>query len=152
MSKASAGEAARRVEVLRAEIRRHDRLYYTEARPEISDQQYDRLMDELRGLEAQHPDLVTPDSPTQRVGERPLEGFGHVRHSVPMLSQWDTDAHGVAQQQYPAETGCSGINATASQISTFDMKRLMSTTGYHNCLRNLGKTTTGRYRLPRPRT
>ncbi len=85
MSKDKA-EAASRVEALRAEIRRHDRLYHTEAKPVISDRQYDRLMDELRALESQHPELVTPDSPTQRVGERPLEGFEHVRHAVPMLS------------------------------------------------------------------
>lgn len=86
MSKASAKPGADLVAELRAEIRRHDRLYYTEAQPVISDQQYDRLMDELCALEAEHPELVTPDSPTQRVGERPLAGFEHVRHAVPMLS------------------------------------------------------------------
>ena len=86
MSADSAKPAADRIEALRAEIRQHDRLYYTEAKPVISDQQYDRLMDELRGLEAERPELITPDSPTQRVGERPLEGFEHVRHAVPMLS------------------------------------------------------------------
>ena len=86
MSKDEADKAASRIEALRAEIRRHDKLYYTEAKPVISDRQYDRLLDELRALEARHPELVTPDSPTQRVGERPLEGFEHVRHEVPMLS------------------------------------------------------------------
>ncbi len=86
MSKGEADKAASRIAALRAEIRRHDKLYYTEAKPVISDRQYDRLLDELRALEARHPELVTPDSPTQRVGERPLEGFEHVRHEVPMLS------------------------------------------------------------------
>ncbi len=79
-------DARAQMERLREEIRRHDHLYYVLARPEISDREYDRLFDELRRLEADHPDLVTPDSPTQRVGERPLEGFAQVRHAVPMLS------------------------------------------------------------------
>jgi DNA ligase (NAD+) len=79
------GEAAR-IEALRAEIRRHDRLYYALARPEISDQEYDRLYAELRELEAAHPDLVTPDSPTQRVGGMPSEEFPTFTHRVPMLS------------------------------------------------------------------
>jgi DNA ligase (NAD+) len=74
------------IERLRAEIRRHDRLYYVHNRPEISDGEYDRLFTELRRLEAERPDLVTPDSPTQRVSERPLEAFASVRHAVPMLS------------------------------------------------------------------
>jgi DNA ligase (NAD+) len=86
MSKTSAKQAAARVEKLRAEIRRHDRLYWIENNPEIPDETYDRLMGELRDLEAQFPELITPDSPTQRIGERPLEGFAHVRHAVPMLS------------------------------------------------------------------
>jgi len=77
---------AERIEELRAEIRRHDHLYFVESQPEISDPQYDALVRELRQLEGAHPELITPDSPTQRVGERPLEGFAHVRHSLPMLS------------------------------------------------------------------
>ncbi len=78
--------AARRIQALRAEIRRHDQLYFVQNAPEISDEQYDGLVRELRQLEAAFPHLITPDSPTQRVGERPLEGFEHVRHAVPMLS------------------------------------------------------------------
>lgn len=74
------------IEKLREEIRRHDHLYYVKTSPEISDREYDRLYARLRELEAAHPDLVTPDSPTQRVGGRPLEGFTQVRHAVPMLS------------------------------------------------------------------
>jgi DNA ligase (NAD+) len=71
---------------LREEIRRHDRAYYVLDRPEISDEEYDRRFDELRRLERAHPELVTPDSPTQRVGGAPLPAFSQVRHSVPMLS------------------------------------------------------------------
>ncbi|MBN1344934.1 MAG: NAD-dependent DNA ligase LigA [Phycisphaerae bacterium] len=75
-----------RIEHLRGEIRRHDHLYYVLAQPEITDRQYDALMDELKRLEAEHPDLITPDSPTQRVGGEPIEGFVSVPHAVPMLS------------------------------------------------------------------
>src|ERR1700677_2815711 len=71
---------------LRADLNRHNYLYYAEAKPEISDREYDRLMSRLTELEAAHPELVTPDSPTQRVGGQPLEGFATVRHAVPMLS------------------------------------------------------------------
>jgi DNA ligase (NAD+) len=78
--------AARRMEQLREEIRRHDRLYYEEAAPVISDREYDRLYKELVDLETQFPDLVTPDSPTQRVGGKPLKAFEQVPHLVPMLS------------------------------------------------------------------
>jgi DNA ligase (NAD+) len=75
-----------RIERLRKEIRKHDHLYYVLAQPEISDHKYDKLFAELKELERKHPDLVTPDSPTQRVSERPLDGFESVRHEVPMLS------------------------------------------------------------------
>ncbi len=71
---------------LRSEINRHNYLYYTLDKPEISDADYDKLMHALRRLEAQHPELVTPDSPTQRVGAAPVEALGIVEHRVPMLS------------------------------------------------------------------
>jgi len=71
---------------LRREIEEHDRRYYVEARPTISDAAYDGLYRELRELEAAHPELVTPDSPTQRVGGAPSKGFKQVRHALPMLS------------------------------------------------------------------
>ena len=76
----------KRIEQLREEIRRHDRLYYEEAASVISDREYDRLYKELVDLETQFPDLVTPDSPTQRVGGKPLKAFEQVPHLVPMLS------------------------------------------------------------------
>jgi DNA ligase (NAD+) len=69
-----------------ASIDRHDRLYYLEDDPEISDAEYDRLLRELRDLEERHPDLVRPDSPSQRVGAPPAEGFAEVHRRVPMLS------------------------------------------------------------------
>jgi DNA ligase (NAD+) len=78
--------AAKRADELRREIRRHDRLYYVEAKPEITDLEYDRLLRELIDIEAAHPELLTPDSPTQRVGGEPLEGFVSVAHREPMLS------------------------------------------------------------------
>jgi len=74
------------IETLRNEIRRHNKLYYVDDNPEISDAEYDRLMRRLQGLEAAHPELIAPDSPTQRVGAAPLEKFETVTHTVPMLS------------------------------------------------------------------
>jgi DNA ligase (NAD+) len=71
---------------LREEIRKHDRLYYQDAAPVISDREYDRLYKELVHLEAQFPDLLTPDSPTQRVAGKPLQAFGQIQHRAPMLS------------------------------------------------------------------
>jgi DNA ligase (NAD+) len=79
-------QARMRIERLRADLRRHNRLYYVEARPEVPDAEYDRLMDELRLLEDRYPEFRSPDSPTCRVGGEPLKGFRHVRHRVPMLS------------------------------------------------------------------
>jgi len=81
-----AKDLIKEIDGLRAEIERHNRLYYLEAAPEISDRQYDRLMERLTEIEAEHPELVTPDSPTQRVGGAPLAQFGTVAHSAPMLS------------------------------------------------------------------
>jgi DNA ligase (NAD+) len=78
--------ALRKIERLRDEIRGHDRRYYVDAAPTISDLEYDKLLDELRKLEAAHPDLITPDSPTQRVGGEPVTSLPSVRHRVPMLS------------------------------------------------------------------
>lgn len=75
-----------RIEKLRQQIRHHDYLYYVEATPEISDREYDKLYADLKELEDKHPAYVTPDSPTQRVGGQPIEGFKTVRHREPMLS------------------------------------------------------------------
>src|SRR5919205_4168643 len=75
-----------RLRQLREAIRHHEERYYIQNDPEISDEEFDRLLHELERLEAEHPDLVTPDSPTQRVAGRPVEGFATVEHAVPMLS------------------------------------------------------------------
>ena len=79
-------EPRHQAERLRRQIERHNRLYYDEAAPEISDQEFDVLFRELRDLEEKYPELATADSPTQRVGGRPSQGFSQVRHAVPMLS------------------------------------------------------------------
>lgn len=77
---------AKRIAELRREIEHHNRLYYEEAKPEISDREFDRLLEDLRKLEDAHPELITPDSPTQRVGGKPIAGFKTVQHHTPMLS------------------------------------------------------------------
>src|SRR5438067_11863969 len=74
------------IERLREDIRHHEYRYYVLDDPEISDAEFDRLMNQLKKLEAEHPELITPDSPTQRVGGKPREGLVKVPHSVPMLS------------------------------------------------------------------
>lgn len=79
-------KAQERAAELRRLLHHHNHLYYVESRPEISDKEFDRLLKELEDLEAKHPDLVTADSPTQRVGGRPVESFATVVHRVPMLS------------------------------------------------------------------
>ena len=112
-----------RMEKLREEIRRHDTLYYVENRPEISDREYDELFAELKRLEEKHPELITSDSPTQRVSGSPLEGFETVEHSRPMLSidntysaeelrQFDQRVHkalGDQQYRYVVETKIDGV-------------------------------------------
>src|SRR6266446_1650010 len=84
MQKRQSGE--QEIGKLREEIRRHEELYYVLDSPEISDADYDLLLEQLQKLEQQHPDQITPDSPTQRVGGRPAEGFSEVVHRRPMLS------------------------------------------------------------------
>ncbi|HEY9199815.1 MAG TPA: NAD-dependent DNA ligase LigA [Gammaproteobacteria bacterium] len=87
----------RRIDALRRQIEHHDHLYYVLDAPEIPDAEYDRLFRELQELEARHPELISADSPTQRVGGRPLERFAAVRHALPMLSirtETDTTANG----------------------------------------------------------
>jgi DNA ligase (NAD+) len=88
-SRAVAGpleEASKRIDALRDELRHHEYQYHVLDSPEISDAEYDAIMRELRTLEGQHPELITPDSPSQRVGGKPKEGFAKIQHSRPMLS------------------------------------------------------------------
>jgi len=99
--------AAQKIAVLREKIRHHEHLYYVLDQPAISDAEFDDLMRELQRLEREHPDLIAPDSPTQRVGGKPKEGFPKVAHSRPMLSidnvtseeelrEWDRRVHALA--------------------------------------------------------
>lgn len=122
--------AAARVEALRTELRRHEHLYYVMDAPEISDAEYDALMNELKRLEAEHPQLVTPDSPTQRVGGKPADGFQKVAHSRPMLSldnaysveelsAWDTRVHELAGPlavEYMAELKMDGLSVVLRYV------------------------------------
>src|ERR1700678_2689638 len=98
---------ARKIEKLRNELRRNEHLYYVLDAPEIEDAEYDALMNELKKLESAHPELVAADSPTQRVGGRPAEGFKKAQHSRLMLSldnaysaeelaDWDRRVHELA--------------------------------------------------------
>ena len=86
------------MELLRDEIRRHDELYYQHARPEISDQAYDALMRKLQDMEQSHPELITPDSPTQRVAGSPLRAFATVHHEIPMISIDNTYSEGEVRE------------------------------------------------------
>src|SRR5947209_2350880 len=114
----------RQAEKLRVELRHHEHLYYVMDAPKISDAEYDRMMLELRALEAAHPELITPDSPTQRVGGKPKEGFQKLPHSRPMLSldnayneaelrEWDHRVHelsGAAKVPYVCELKLDGMS------------------------------------------
>lgn len=106
-------EVKSRIESLRASLRRHDRLYYVEARPEISDYEYDQMMTELKELERLHPEFVSADSPTQRVSGEPLNGFQTVRHTVPMMSLDNTYNEGdLGRFVDYVERGLGGERAT----------------------------------------
>ena len=118
------GAAAQKIEKLRNVIRHHEHLYHVLDRPEISDAQYDALMNELMHLEAEHPELRSADSPTERVGGRPAEGFRKVRHSRAMLSldnayseeelvDWDRRVRELAGNlpvEYTAELKLDGLS------------------------------------------
>src|SRR5436305_12455517 len=84
-SESMSASIEKKIESLREAIRHHEYRYYVLDDPELSDAEFDRLMNQLKELEAEHPELITPDSPTQRVGGKPREGFVKVPHSVPML-------------------------------------------------------------------
>ena len=131
---------ARQVEKLRADLRRHEHLYYVMDAPEITDAAYDALMNELKRLEAEHPELVTPDSPTQRVGGKPAEGFKKAQHSRPMLSldnaynaeelaDWDRRVHELAgglPVEYTAELKLDGLSVALNYQPGPDGDALLS--------------------------
>jgi DNA ligase (NAD+) len=124
----------KRIEELRVELRRHEHLYHVLDRPEISDAEYDALMNELKKLEREHPNLITPDSPTQRVGGKPAEGFKKVPHSRPMLSldnayneeelaDWDRRVHELAGSlpvEYTTELKLDGLSVALTYGPTED--------------------------------
>jgi DNA ligase (NAD+) len=123
MAKAN-GKVKKEMDRLREEIRRHEYLYYVKDQPEISDAAFDKLMNKLKALETEHPELATPDSPTVRVGGVPREGFQTVRHARAMLSldnafsydalkAWDKrvrEAAGKAEIEYIAEHKFDGLS------------------------------------------
>ncbi|MFC5864245.1 NAD-dependent DNA ligase LigA [Acidicapsa dinghuensis] len=118
------GAPETRIEELREQLRHHEYLYYVLDKPEISDADYDKLFRELKSLEEAHPELLTPDSPTQRVGGRPAEGFQKVAHTRPMLSldnanseaelrDWDRRVHELAGNlpiRYVTELKMDGLS------------------------------------------
>src|SRR5580658_5603932 len=134
MEEGTNSAAARRAAELRVELRRHEHLYYVMDAPEISDAEYDALMNELKRVEAAHPELITPDSPTQRVGGKPAEGFKKVRHSRPMLSldnaysaeelaAWDARVRELAGSlpvEYVAELKLDGLSVALHYEATED--------------------------------
>ena len=92
-----------RVDALHALLHHHAYRYYVLDEPQIPDAEYDRLFSELQQLEREHPELLTPDSPTQRVGGKTLEGFAKVRHKVPMLSiRTETDIEATGARNFDA--------------------------------------------------
>ncbi|HVP43306.1 MAG TPA: NAD-dependent DNA ligase LigA [Terriglobales bacterium] len=117
-------DVQKKIDKLRDQIRYHEHRYYVLDDPEISDAEFDRLMQELKRMEAEHPELVTPDSPSQRVGGKPREGFIKVQHSRPMLSldnaydeeelrAWDRRVHelsGRKQVEYVCELKLDGLS------------------------------------------
>ncbi|MCH7871609.1 MAG: NAD-dependent DNA ligase LigA [Planctomycetes bacterium] len=111
---------AERIEELRGQIRRHDHAYYVLGTPNLSDRQYDRLFDELEKLEAHHPELVEPGSPTQRVSESPIDGFEHVSHTVRMLSIDNT--YDEAQLREFDERVAKGLDPDAERDYVVDPK------------------------------
>ena len=117
-------EVERKIEELRQELRRHEHLYYVLDAPKIGDAEYDALMNELKRIEAAHPEMITADSPTQRVGGKPAEGFKKAQHSRPMLSldnaynaeelaDWDRRVRELAGSlpvEYTAELKLDGLS------------------------------------------
>ncbi len=132
---ASSKDLQKKIDALRDKVRYHEHRYYVLDSPEIRDAEFDKLMDELIAMEAEHPELVTPDSPTQRVGGKPSEEFAKVRHSTPMLSlgkttseselrDWERRVHeltGQSQVDYVCEPKLDGMSLalrfTAGRLS-----------------------------------
>lgn len=127
------------IEKLRAEIRRHDQLYYVEAAPEISDREYDALFRRLLDLECENPSFITPDSPTQRVGGEPLKEFRSVMHEIPMLSLANTYSEDeIRNFQRRVTDGLDGIAPNYSAELKYDGVAI--SLRYTDCILTLGAT------------
>jgi DNA ligase (NAD+) len=114
----------KKLDALREKIRHHEYLYYVLDQPSISDLEFDDLMRELKRIESEHPDLVTPDSPTQRVGGKPKEGFAKVAHSRPMLSIDNVTSEEELRDWDRRVRSLAGENADISYVCEFKMDGL----------------------------
>jgi len=122
----------KKLDALREKIRHHEYLYYVLDQPSISDAEFDDLMRELKRLEAEHPTLVTPDSPTQRVGGKPKEGFSKVAHSRPMLSIDNVTSEEELRDWDRRVRSLAGENADISYVCEFKMDGLSMALQYHD--------------------
>ena len=126
-----------RIKELQAQLHAHAHSYYVLDEPSIPDVEYDRLFKELQLLEAQHPELLTPDSPTQRVGGKALEAFGSVRHKVPMLSiRTETDTEATGAQNFDTrvrkELGLTEADAPVEYVAELKFDGLAMSLRYEN--------------------
>jgi DNA ligase (NAD+) len=121
----------KKIEALREKIRHHEHLYYVLDRPSISDAEFDDIMRELQRLEKDHPDLVTPDSPTQRVGGKPKEGFAKVAHSRPMLSIDNVTSEEELRDWDRRVRSLAGDKADIGYVCEYKMDGLSMALQYH---------------------
>uniref|UniRef100_A0A7V4XR07 DNA ligase n=1 Tax=Acidobacterium capsulatum TaxID=33075 RepID=A0A7V4XR07_9BACT len=128
----SHASAAQQIESLRESIRHHEYLYYVQDQPEIDDLAFDELMRKLQRLEAEHPELITPDSPTQRVGGKPKEGFAKVAHSRPMLSLDNVNSEEELRDWERRVREQAGQNAEIEYVCEFKLDGLSMALHYRN--------------------
>ena len=121
-----------KIEKLRETIRHHEYLYYGLDTPEVSDAEFDALMRELKKLEAENPDLVTPDSPTQRVGGKPKEGFPKVPHSRPMLSLDNVTSEEELRDWDRRARSLAGENAEIAYVCEYKLDGMSMALRYGN--------------------
>ena len=133
----SAASPAERIEVLAKQLHAHAHRYYVLDEPSIPDAEYDRLFAELQALESQHPELLSADSPTQRVGGKPLDAFASVRHAVPMLSiRTETDTEATGAQNFDArirkELGLTDADPAVEYVAELKFDGLAMSLRYEN--------------------
>ena len=138
-------DAEKQIEALREKIRHHEYLYFVLDQPEISDREFDQLMKQLQRLETEHPELVTPDSPTQRVGGKPKEGFAKVAHSRPMLSL--DNAYNEQELRAWSERVAGGLAALREQIAAARAGQPLTETEAFGELREIFTTSATPVRL-----